>query len=466
MKIKQAFLSLGIGTVIYVLISAAVTPIITRLVSTDVYGRWSLFVLYGTLASNILMIGLDQAFVRFYYDSDNLTYRKKLLFFCIKIPLVLSTVLLAIIAAVFLIIKKDVSLIIVFFIYLVSLIAYRFGLSLLRLNYKTKLYSFVQCSDKVCFLIVSIILLKTVSEGEILLYASVVATVICVVLCTLIERKTVFNRGTAEDISCSSFSKTDVVKYAFPLMFSVVISSFFQATDKTLLGILVGDSEVGIYAGAMSIVNIFAVVQTTFSTLWMPMAIEHHEKNGDISFYVKANRLITVIMVLFGMSIVLFKDLLIFFLGEDYRSASNVIPFLIHLPIMYTISETTVLGIVLKKKSVYQILSSLGGLVVNFALDLILVPAYGAVGAAFATAVSYFVFLLMRTALSNRVMKIPYSYGHVIVLILMMFAYSCCALLFDNVFVDIAAYFALAFVIVLLNGRFLLSFVKKRKDTL
>ena len=71
-NIKKSFLELGVGTIIYFFISAIVTPIITRIVSPDEYGRWSLFVIYGTLGSNILLFGIDQAFVRYYYVEDDL----------------------------------------------------------------------------------------------------------------------------------------------------------------------------------------------------------------------------------------------------------------------------------------------------------------------------------------------------------------------------------------------------------
>ena len=46
------------------------------------------------------------------------------------------------------------------------------------------------------------------------------------------------------------------------------------------------------------------------------------------------------------------KDLLVLLLGEDYRGASVMIPFLCLSPIMLTISDTTVIGITFSKKAI------------------------------------------------------------------------------------------------------------------
>ena len=44
------------------------------------YGQLSIFTLYATIAVMVLCLGLDQALVRFYYESDTLEYRRALLF--------------------------------------------------------------------------------------------------------------------------------------------------------------------------------------------------------------------------------------------------------------------------------------------------------------------------------------------------------------------------------------------------
>ena len=130
------------------------------------------------------------------------------------------------------------------------------------------------------------------------------------------------------------------------------ITILFQTADKLALNAYGTYSDVGIYSSTMTLVNVFAIVQTSFNTLWAPMAVEHYSKDpNDKSLYYKGNQIITVIMFFIGLTLILFKDVFALLLGEKYREAAYILPFLIFNPIMYTISETTVNGLVCRRKS-------------------------------------------------------------------------------------------------------------------
>ena len=147
-------------------------------------------------------------------------------------------------------------------------------------------------------------------------------------------------------------NRIELMKYALPLTVTMGITYLFQALDRLSIQYFCDYSEVGIYASTMSLVNVFAIIQTTFNTLWSPMAIEHYSKDPeDRTFYQKGNQIITVIMFFLGVSLILCKDVFALLLGEKYRAATYILPFLIFHPIMYTISETTVTGINFMKKS-------------------------------------------------------------------------------------------------------------------
>ena len=147
----------------------------------------------------------------------------------------------------------------------------------------------------------------------------------------------------------------------------------------------------------------FSIIQTTFNTLWAPMAVEHYtKKKDDVSFYQKGNQIITVIMFFIGFTLILCKDVFSVLLGAKYREAAYILLFLIFNPIMYTISETTVNGLVFKKKSNMQVVVSLGACIVNLIGNTMLVPKFGCQGAAISTGLSYIVFFTLRTVLSNR----------------------------------------------------------------
>jgi len=140
------------------------------------------------------------------------------------------------------------------------------------------------------------------------------------------------------------------------------------------------------------------------------MAVEHYTKDKeDKSFYQKGNQVITVIMFFVGISLILIKDVFAILLGEKYREAAYILPFLIFNPIMYTISETTVNGLVFMKKSKLQVVVAVVSCIVNLIGNSILVPIYGCQGAAISTGLSYIVFFTMRTVLSNKYFYVDFK---------------------------------------------------------
>jgi len=198
-------------------------------------------------------------------------------------------------------------------------------------------------------------------------------------------------------------AQKELFGYAYPYIISMSVSTLFQATDKIYLNMYCTYNEVGIYSSTMTLISVFSIVQTTFNTLWAPMAVKHFSKDPeDRMFYQKGNSVITVIMYFIGICLIFSKDTFAILLGEKYREAAYILPFLIFNPIMYTISETTVNGLVFMKKSKMQVVVAVGACATNIIGNTILVPRLGSQGAAISTGISYIVFFTLRTLISNR----------------------------------------------------------------
>lgn len=114
-------------------------------------------------------------------------------------------------------------------------------------------------------------------------------------------------------------------------------------------------------------------------------------------------------MFLFGLLVLGFKDLIFLLLNKSYREAAYIAPFLILYPIMYTISETTVMGINFTKKTYWHIVVTGVSAAANFVGNTLLVPHLGARGAAISTGLSYILFFTMRTMISERLYKIGFE---------------------------------------------------------
>ena len=290
------------------------------------------------------------------------------------------------------------------------------------MQYQTGLYAVLQVMQKVLYMGLALVLVLTVRGQDLmnLVLATMVSYLVPTAVGIFMKREYWFGETGRSGVSFG-----ELLRYGAPFILSMGLSTLFQALDKLSINAFCDYSEVGIYTSAMQITSAFAVVQTTFNTMWAPMAIEHYEKDPeDKEFYVRGNQVITAVMFTLGILLIFLKDVFALFLGEKYRQAAYVLPFLIFFPIMYTISETTVGGINFKKKSSMHILIAGGACLANFIGNTLLVPIYGGKGAAVSTGLSYILFWFLRTVIANRYYRIDYRMKKIVPVLAMTVFYA------------------------------------------
>ena len=410
------FTIIGGGTVINMILGLISEPIITRLVDPEDNGRYGIFTMYASIAVMILCIGLDQALVRFYYDNDGDQHKRSLLSKCVTVPILLCIGVSAVIMVLSLTgivkFKFDPLIMGILCVFTLFQLMFRFSLLLVRLEYKSKLYSLLNIIHKLVYLVAVFPLIFLFKNNNVLSLVTAATLSMFVCLFTSIAaNKRLWKLRRSEANECSATLK-ELMTYGYPYILSMGLATLFSAIDKISLDIFRTDSEVGVYTSALTLINVFAIIQTTFNTLWQPMSVEHYSKDKqDKTFYQRGNQMITIVMFFIGITLILCKDIFIYILGPKYREAAYILPFLCFNPIMYTISETTVSGLVFMKKSKMQVVVSAGACITNIIGNIILVPWLGCKGAAISTGLSYIVFFTLRTVLSNRYFYVDFKLG-------------------------------------------------------
>lgn len=441
------FAIIGLGTALNIFLGLFTTPLITRIVAPEEYGQFSIFTMYGSIAVMVLCLGFDQSLIRYYYVHESVEYRRSLLSKCIVLPVAICIL----VSGVFIILtyfgwfnfEFDFIIIILFCLYSAGQLIYRFSLLLVRLSYQSKKFSLLNILQKLLYIIIALPLILWVSDDYLLMLviAITISTMSCLFLSVIFQKKE-WDICHAEKNSCE-FTNKELFKYGYPFIISMGIATVFQAADKMSLNYYCTYNEVGIYSSTMTIVNLFAIIQTTFNSLWAPLATEHYiNDQEDRSFYQKGNQTITVVMFFCGLSLILFKDIFAILLGERYREAAYILPCLIFHPIMYTISETTVMGISFKKKSKMQIVISLVACVTNIIGNSILVPLLGCQGAAISTGFSYVVFFTMRTVISNRYFYVDFKLKKFYIITFVVFVYALYNMFNEFDIIAVLGYFA------------------------
>ena len=444
---KQSFLSgflaIGTGTVINMILGFISTPIITRIVDPAELGQLSIFTTYSGIAAMVLSCGFDQALFRFFYEKDDISYKRGLLKYCFSVSTAVSLItFILLFFAIKLQIQLEFSKLIMALLclHITAAIWDRYAAYVLRLSYHNKAYATCNVLRRLSYIIIVVtfsLLLK--SHFLLILVLASLASLLIATAFAILKSREMWRFKGAEKIT----NKAEIIKYGFPLVITMGLSTLFQAIDRLSIKAYCEYADVGVYYSAQTIISVFAIIQTTFNAVWVPMQIEHYTKHpGETTLFQKGNQYITVLMFAFGLALIALKDVIVFLLGAKYRYAVEIIPFLAMEPIFYTISETTHSGIGMSKQSYLGIYISAGACLVNYIGNTILVPAIGPRGAAISTGFSYIVFFALRTFFSNRYLYVDYKLKKLAVITIATVVYAFMATFHSSALVSGIGFFA------------------------
>lgn len=410
----KKFIEFAIGNGIVLILGVISTPIVSRLVGPYERGRFDMFVTYTSLVVLIVTMGIDQAYIR-YFNEEKVEDRGKLLRKAVKIP-VLFNIIISVILIVFyknfsnfIVEETSIMIVLLFVFHVFSSIVANFALIDVRMKQKAKTYSTFGAVNKICFMIYILAIYKVFKGNYMtLVLATVFANLSMVLFIIFLERKDWLSFEFNKNINTGY---KDLIKYGYPFIFSMSITWIFQSIDRISIREFSDYNQVGLYGGAMSIISILNTVQGAFTTFWIPVAYDKYKNNpNDSTFFAKINEIVSFFMLLLAVGLIATKDITIILLDYKYESARYIFPFLVFMPIMYTISETTVLGINFRKKTKYHIIIAAIAAITNIVGNLILVPSLGAKGAAISTGIAYMVFFITRTYLGNKFFKVKVNY--------------------------------------------------------
>ncbi|GAB1232708.1 flippase [Ferrigenium sp. UT4] len=186
----------------------------------------------------------------------------------------------------------------------------------------------------------------------------------------------------------------NLLKASWPLMLAGLAVILYMRVDVVMLQKIVGDREVGIYAAATRISEIWYFLPGIIVASVSPAIIKAH--SADPEKYISRLKQLYFVMTWMAIGIalplsLLSDEMVSLLFGSDFAEAAPVLA--IHLWSSIAVflggaSSQYLLVENLQKISFYR---TLIGLIVNVLLNLMLIPNMGAKGAAIATVASYFV---------------------------------------------------------------------------
>ncbi|MBO7736617.1 MAG: oligosaccharide flippase family protein [Clostridia bacterium] len=404
-KIKYLFKNVGILTISQFsskILIFFLLPLYTNVLSTEQYGVYDLSVTVVELLYPILTINIIDAVMRFlldkkYENTDVISVSFKYVFLSI---LLASSIALAV--SLFNLFPLFEGLEIYVLLYFIFYTLQQFAAQVAKGLEQITDIGISGVLGTVCLIGFNLFFLLVAEWGLVGFFlANILAHFIPALY--LILRTTVWRYIR---LSAGKMISPDMLKYCVPLIVNTLGWWANSATDKFVVTFFLGAAANGILSIAYKIPNMLSAVQGIFNQGWQISAIKEFEEKGDTSFFSKIVLLINGVMFV-GASflILLTKPLASFLYAKDFYVAWEYVPMLILSVVINTNSGIYGAILAAKGRSNGMAISSFIGIVVNVALNILLVWAIGMQGVTIATVISGLVILLLRKIISGADFK-------------------------------------------------------------
>jgi len=199
--------------------------------------------------------------------------------------------------------------------------------------------------------------------------------------------------------------------YGFPLLPANMASYVLLASDRYILKMVYSLEIVAIYTFAYKLSSVLdTLVTRPFAIEWAPRRFKIATQPEPEARYGQA--LILYLFVSCGSALAILSAtpwLYAIVAPAKYQDGQEVVPLLLLAYVIYGLSYPLNVGIMLRGKTGYLSLIGIASAAACVALNVVLIPRFGMLGAAWATVLSYVVWTGGITAFSQGLYRISYS---------------------------------------------------------
>ncbi len=381
-----------VGTVIMGALGFLNTIILTRFLSQQVYAMYGLLNTMITAVNMFLAFGYDSAYMRFYYNHGY--SQTKFLLKCLKVPLILF-VLFGIVVLepshtfLLYIFEENISIIAMFALigYVLFSSMHRFSQLTARMeefagNYVTS--EIVAKSGFIVLLLVVYALTKEVTFEWVVISFMITAALSVVINLYIFPK--IRNKCTP---STTKISNKELVSYGFPYMINNVVVMIVPVVEKLIIRDLTSWEVLSIYTAASIFQTVVLLLTNTLTNIWNPIVFKFCDDEKKFKPILHAFGVTATIIVTLGTAAcILLRRWLVLLLDENYSSVYIIAPAILLSSCYHIVAIIYSVGINIRKKTTYLVISPLIQGVVSVLLCYALVPSMGLIGVGIAVLIS------------------------------------------------------------------------------
>jgi O-antigen/teichoic acid export membrane protein len=392
------------------LIAVALLPLYTRYLSPADYGAAELMFAAVVSASIVVRLGLIEALLRFFYQDDEDPNRVVAgtfagLFWLSTVAALIALPLATPISEL-LLNRPATELARISIGGLWVLTMMEFLLTLFRVEERARAYFLTTLANVLATIALTVILVVGAGEGArgLLLGSYATGAVFVVGLIALQWRRL--------SLRLDLPLMRRLFRFGLPTMPAEASLYLLNFVDRIIIVRSVGLAEAGLYSLAVKFAQAVNVLVRGFQLAWPPLAYsirDDDEARGAyatvVTLFVAGCAFVVTGMWLYSRWIVRALAAPRFF---DSYEAIGLIAAAVTLYALYMVM-VVILG--RTGRTEFNLPAAIAALLVNVALNLALVPAYGIVGAALALVASYLVVTVLMYVFTQRLFPVPYQWG-------------------------------------------------------
>ena len=270
----------------------------------------------------------------------------------------------------------------------------------------------------------------------------------------------------------------ELLKFGLPYIPAGLAAMMVQVIDRPILLALTNESTVGIYQANYRLGIFMMLVVSMFDYAWRPFFLTHaSEPNAKemyskiMTYFVFLGSIIVLLVSLYVDDIIKIRVFHRFIINPAYWSGLSIVPVILIAYLFNGMYVNFMAGIYIEKKTSHLPYVTGIGAAVNVVANLLLIPKFGMLGAAWATLFAYASMAITLYFVAHRFYPVHYEFGRLlkigIALIIVVVAHAFRHLLFPGLNEQVFKLAALlSFFVMLFLFKFPtkeeLSFVRRR----
>jgi len=417
---KQSFLY-SIGSSALQLASFLLVPLYARYLTPSEFGVQALFVILISILSLSIDLGIKSSISRVYYDYTTDLEKRIFTGNAFAFTNILGIIIIAICfafdrqATVFLTGSDRYVLIYRYVLYDIFFTnSFQIYLAFLRVRNKPYKYIAFSVGKLIAILLLTIYYVAVKKQGLTGLFKASAFASLILYLITL----PLVMRGSK--LSANTKMLKNMIAFGLPFVPAGIFSFIITSSDRYILKLFSDLQEVGQYAMGYKfglIINVFIVQPFVLAWPQQIVPISMKENANDIfskiiTYYIAISVLITTILLVF------LDNAYALLLTPEYFRSITVVPFVAISYICNGLYYIFLVGVFLRKKTIYPPLIFAFGSLLNLGLNLYFIPKWGMLGAAITTLIAYSSIPILTYFISNRFYKMKLEYIRILKIII------------------------------------------------